>query len=133
MSALPVILRGKITTKSPKGGDPSQSGVEQCVIQGLLSIEGLEVGGGPMPGGPGDKPPIERPPGQPTFPIWGPPGINFPDKPGYPPVVGGGPIIPPDTQPVPKWEAKVAWTEETGWIVVLVPGEGTNVPTPSKK
>src|SRR5438270_5262670 len=50
-------------------------------------------GGGPgqPPGGGGPG----QPPGYPSYPIYGPPGTNFPDKPGYPPTVGGGPIYPP--------------------------------------
>jgi hypothetical protein len=55
--------------------------------------------------------------------------------------VGGGPVIPPDqpppdvTPPDPQkpWEAKTFWTPENGWQVVLVPAEGTNVPTPSRR
>jgi hypothetical protein len=27
----------------------------------------------------------------------------------------------------------VAWTPVTGWVVVAVPGEGSLVPTPSKR
>jgi hypothetical protein len=43
-------------------------------------------------------------------------------------------IPPPDGSPpnTPPLEVKVAWTASTGWIVVLVPTEGTLVPTPSK-
>lgn len=73
--------------------------------------------------------------GVPTFPIWGPPGMELPPGSGYPPVAGqplppAGGGEPP--KPVPGWSAKVVWTEQTGWVVVLVPGEGTLVPTPSR-
>jgi len=50
------------------------------------------------PGGGGGQP------GVPTFPIWGPPGSNFPDKPGYPPVAGHPlpPIpVPPEAPNLP--------------------------------
>jgi hypothetical protein len=57
--------------------------------------------------------------------------------------VGGGPIVPdpvvpPDpTEPPPDpskpWEVKTMWTPEKGWVVVLVPGDDTLVPTPSKR
>ena len=76
-------------------------------------------------------------PGSPAFPIWGPPGVDFPDVPGYPPVAGHPlPPIPPSTEPPQEiigWEAKIFWTEATGWGVVIVPKEGTAVPTPSKR
>jgi hypothetical protein len=81
----------------------------------------LAIGGGPIipetPGQPGQPP-------HPAFPIWGPPGIIFPPGPGYPPVVGGGPIIPPippepPTDPsIPKPpppEGGWGWHPEYGW------------------
>jgi hypothetical protein len=151
---------------------------QNVVLIGEATLTGLGVGGGPMPPGPGqpppnwgpggppqpahpiwggpgsgfpDKPgyppvvgggPIVPPPGgggpnvppHPAFPIWGPPGVTFPPGSGYPPVVGGGPIIPdqPPPEPIVGWEAKTFWTPETGWGVVIVPKEGTLVPTPSK-
>lgn len=77
MAAVPITLVGILA---------SEDGTSQNVtFTGLGNITGLSVGGGPMPGGP---------PPHPAFPISGPPGSNFPDKPGYPPVAGwpgGGP------------------------------------------
>jgi hypothetical protein len=86
-------------------------------IQGVLSYSGLEVGGGPMPGGPplgiwpspgypahpiapgGPPPGIWPSPGVPTHPIYWPPSI-WP-SPGYPahPIAPGGP--PPGIWPSP--------------------------------
>ena len=65
-------------------------------ITGVLTYTGLEIGGGPMPGGPSVMPPIAYPPpggsGQPPG-IWHDPG-------GYrPPGIWGGPIRPGD----PSW------------------------------
>jgi len=137
MSAIPIVIRGTITTKAPKGGDPSASGVEQCVINGVLGFAGLEIGGGPVVPPGSTTPPGE--PGVPTFPIWGPPGISLPPGSGYPPVAGHPVPEPPETPPstppgaIIGWEAKIGWTEETGWFVVIVPKEGTEVPTPSKE
>jgi len=136
---------------------------QRVIFFGEASLTGLGVGGGPiipdLPGGsppgmwgptdprptnpiagipglPGYTPPGGGlPPGQPTFPIWGPPGISLPPGSGYPPVAGH-PLPPPgDKPPAPivGWEAKVYWTPETGWGVAIVPKEGTQVPTPSKK
>jgi hypothetical protein len=31
-----------------------------------------------------------------------------------------------------KLEVKAVWTAQTGWFVVAIPGEGTEVPTPSQ-
>jgi|SRR5215471_1260486 len=134
MSAIPVVIKGTITTKAPKGGDPSQSGVQECIVNGLLGFAGLEIGGGPV-----TPPGSTTPPGVPTFPIWGPPGISLPPGSGYPPVAGL-PLPPVDETPpatppgqIIGWEAAIGWTEENGWFVVIVPKEGTEVPTPSKR
>lgn len=68
-----------------------------------MYLTGLGVGGGPIypPSGGGGQP------GVPTFPIWGPPGSNFPGGPGYPPVAGwpgGGPggAHPDNSLPIPQ-------------------------------
>jgi hypothetical protein len=107
---------------------------QNVVLFGEASITGLQVGGGPMPPGSGGQPPNWGPggPPHPAFPIWGGPGSGFPDKPGYPPVIGGGPIVPPDKPPdpvQPPVEWKAIWTPTDGWVVVGVP-TGPH-PTPS--
>jgi hypothetical protein len=86
-------------------------------IVGIAGLSGLEVGGGPI-----YPPSAGGPPGQPTFPIWGPPGFN-PPGPGYPPGISGGPIIPPPTVPPenpsapkpPPPEGGWGWHPEYGW------------------
>jgi hypothetical protein len=87
-----------------------------------------------FPGQPpsGGQPPGGGSPGEPTFPIWGPPGVELPPGSGYPPVAGH-PLPPGETPPEPikGWEAKPVWTLRTGWTVIIVPTEGTEVPTPS--
>jgi len=90
MAAVPVTIKGTLTTKATKEG--GESGQQDCLLCGLLHITGLAVGGGPV------VPPDELPPGKPMFPIWGPPGTDFPDKPGYPPVATH-PIVLPDPPP----------------------------------
>jgi hypothetical protein len=90
-------------------------------------------GGGnvPMP-----TPPIYLPPGtipgaKPEHPIYIPPSI-WP-SPGVPthPIV----LPPPGTDGKPEvlqnWEVKTAWSEQTGWVVAIVPTDSATVPTPS--
>lgn len=111
----------------------------------------LEIGGGPMPGY-GDKP-VDPGYGidlglgylRPTHPIVLPPPVEPPTAPvdpeygidedlGY--LRPTHPIVLPPTppgKPEIKWELHTAWTPVTGWIVVAVPGEGSLVPTPSKR
>ena len=128
MAAIDVSISGMLYDKLNRT-------TQSVLLIGEASLTGLGIGGGPLPGGPGGGGGGGAPP-HPAFPIWGPPGINFPDKPGYPPVVGGGPILPPDlppTLPDPDnrpidW--KTAWTPTTGWIVIGIP-TGDHV-TPSK-
>lgn len=93
MAAIPVTIKGTLTTKSTKEG--SASGTEQCLICGALHITGLAVGGGPI------IPPEQLPPGKPVFPIWGPPGIGLPPIEGYPPVAGHPLPEPPPPFPNP--------------------------------
>jgi hypothetical protein len=91
-------------------------------------------------GGPGPQPiptpPIYLPPGfipglKPEHPIYIPPSI-WP-SPGVPthPIV----LPPPGSGDKPEiaenWEVKTAWSEQTGWVVAIVPSEGATVPTPS--
>jgi hypothetical protein len=105
--------------------------------------------GGPPPGiwpGPGHPehpiviPPDGLAPGIPSHPIYWPP---YPSQgPGFPtnPIAPGGPpptpthpiVIPGDDEANPKFEVKTAWSPQTGWIVVIVPGESATVPTPSE-
>jgi hypothetical protein len=87
MAAIPITIVGIETRDDGSSGN--------VTIIGMASITGVGVGGGPI------IPPPSQPPSgaHPEHPIWGPPGINFPDKPGYPPTVGGGPILP--TPPLP--------------------------------
>jgi hypothetical protein len=42
-------------------------------------------------------------------------------------------VLPPKPKPDLGWKKVVAWTPTTGWVVVIVPKEGTLVPTPSKR
>jgi hypothetical protein len=114
--------------------------IKDGTITGELSLTGLGVGGGPII----PEPPV-KPPGKPTFPIWGPPGMELPPGTGYPPVAGHP--LPPEGSgqppgggggggepgPIDGWEAKIIWSEETGWAVIIVPAEGTPVPTPSRR
>jgi len=59
MAAIPVNIKGTITKKTPKGGlDPSAT--EEVLINGLLSIAGLIVDGGPIIN---PDPPVDPPPG----------------------------------------------------------------------
>jgi hypothetical protein len=64
-------------------------------ITGVLTYTGLEVGGGPMPGGPVVTPPIYYPPSPPVG-IWPSPGHPaHPIAPGGPPGVVSPPIYYP--------------------------------------
>jgi hypothetical protein len=84
-------------------------------------------------------PPDGLAPGIPSHPIYWPPypsqGPGFPSHPVAP---GGSPgvpahpiIIPGDDEANPKFEVKAAWTPQTGWITVIVPGPGATAPAPS--
>lgn len=89
------------------------------------------------PGMGGPQPPIVVPP-EPPLGIWGP-GDPRPTLPisGWNPATGEWPKPPGggggDGENKPKFEAKIGWSEQTGWIVVFVPAEGTLVPTPSEQ
>ena len=105
-------------------------------------------------------PPIYYPPVFPAHPIAGPPEWGHhpahPIAPGGPPPVAGWTppgyrpehpivlpkppgepahpiVIPPDNpgEPERKFEVRTVWTQQTGWVVVLVPTEAATVPTPS--
>src|SRR5215472_14938123 len=65
-------------------------------IVGVMTYTGLEVGGGPMPGGPSVMPPIA--PGGPPLGMWGgvaPPYPAHPIAPGGPPLGMWGGVAPP--------------------------------------
>jgi hypothetical protein len=68
---------------------------------------------------PGGSPP----PGHPAFPIWGGPGIEFPDVPGYPPVAGQP--LPPEA-PAGSKEVTLVWVYRpgVGWVWGFVPVSG---------
>jgi U5 snRNP spliceosome subunit len=114
MAAVPVMIIGTITGKATKEGDVSAT--EQVVIHGLASIEGLGVGGGPMPGGGGPplgfwggRPPeyvdIGGPAPQPPMPTEPPVEGTKPPPPGggwgYSPEYGWG-YFPKPSEPGPK-------------------------------
>jgi hypothetical protein len=92
-------------------------------------------GGGnvPMP-----TPPIYLPPGtipglKPEHPIYIPPSVGVPGFPTHP-IVLPPPGSPPDQKPevAANWDVKTAWSEQTGWIVAIVPSEEhPGTPTPS--
>src|SRR5262252_8220190 len=71
-------------------------------IVGVMTYTGLEVGGGPMPGGPSVMPPIA--PGGPPLGTWGgvaPPYPAHPIAPGGPPLgIWGGGNVPMPTPPI---------------------------------
>src|SRR5262245_7920237 len=134
MSVVPIIISGVFYPKNRK--DPPQPGT----FVGNAGIYGLEIGGGPVI--PPDTPPPEQPGGTPpkqVFPIWGPPGMELPDSPGYPPVASHPlpepqpPVKPPDTDFIPGWDFQAGWNQDQGWFVVIIPEDGTLVPTPSGK
>lgn len=91
MAAIPVYIVGTITTKE---------GIEQCVLEGLASLQGLEVGGGPIL--PPAQPPSIWPGGKPEHPIVLPPE-QPPGAPGAPGIWPGGkpehPIVLPPVEP----------------------------------
>jgi hypothetical protein len=87
-------------------------------------------GSQPHPSHPIVIPPGALAPGIPSHPIYWP---IHPDQglPGAQPHPEHPIVIPGDDEAKPKFEVKTAWTPTTGWIVVVVPGEDTTVPTPS--
>jgi len=124
MGTVPVTIDGVLLPKMRSTGDKPQA----VVLTGQLNITGLSVGGGPVqPPPPGVPPSV---PGSPTFPIWGPPGIDLPPIPGYPPVAGHPlppiPDPPPDASKPPLFVP--IWHPDFGWIML----PAFPIPTPSK-
>ena len=90
MAAVPVILNGVMYPKAKGSGSTGQA--VPAVFIGALSIQGLEVGGGPII--PPDAPPIDPPPTDPG------PNVAVVVKPA--PVTGGWGIA-TDTSGQFKW------------------------------
>jgi hypothetical protein len=113
MAAYPLEISGVLYDKKNKTS-------QNVTLVGMASIPGLTIGGGPMPGGE-PLPPLD-------LGIWEDPGGYNPDHPGEP--------VPPDVPPEQSQvKLKAQWTPEEGWTVVVVvtPGSGATVPTPSKR
>src|SRR5262245_58090843 len=141
MSVVPIIISGVLYPKAKAKGAGQLPQAIPCTLIGNAGIYGLEIGGGPIvppeqPVIPPDQPPPTDP--KPIFPIWGPPGMELPDSPGYPPVASHPlpepqpPITPPDGDLVPGWDFGAGWSSEDGWYVAIFPEDGTLVPAPSK-
>jgi len=141
MSAVAVTIRGTLY-------DLLNRTSQQVVLMGEASLTGLSVGGGPIippdapPGGGGGGPP-----GTPTFPIWGPPGITLPPSPGYPPVASHPlpptPPLPPSveqpqpgdpTTPLPPPAGQTGWPVQPmvppPYVVINYPGIGPVIVSP---
>jgi len=114
MAAVEVTITGMLYDKLART-------TQNVVLIGEASLTGLGVGGGPII--PPQQPPSGGgPPGTPTFPIWGPPGIELPPGPGYPPIAGHPlpepptPELPPDLPtPVPPSTVIKEPPAEGGW------------------
>jgi hypothetical protein len=124
MGTIPVTIDGVLLPKARSASDKPKA----VVLVGQLNITGLSVGGGPIEPPPPDLPPPN--PGAPTFPIWGPPGIDLPPVPGYPPVAGHPlpplPDPPPDAAKPPAFVP--IWHPDFGWIMI----PAFPLPTPSR-
>jgi hypothetical protein len=133
MAAVPVTFDGMLY-------DLFNRTTQRVVFIGDVSLTGLSVGGGPLPGGPGVPIVPPGPGGMPIHPIWGPPGFN-PPGPGMPPGIWGGPIIPDPPPPFPNpppegskpppasgwgW----AYDPDIGWYLVWVPPVSGGKPNP---
>jgi len=128
MASVPIQIDGVLWDKANKSG-------RAVTLMGQAHIMGLSVGGGPIvpPDTSGGLPP------HPEFPISGPPGIEFPDVPGYPPVATQPPLPepPPEgetppTGPLGKMEWHTVWTADYGWAVIGVPVDPHVVPSKRK-
>lgn len=121
MAAVPIVLVG--TMKDNDSGEE-----KNVTITGMAGLQGYHpahpippnIWPDPIPKPPGSPPGFWGPlPGFPTPPIQFPPGWVG----GVPPGGGGGGDKPPQG---PLFDWKIAWSPDTGWIVVGVP----NVPHP---
>jgi len=113
MAAVPVIINGVMMPKAKGGNDKPVP----AVFIGYASIAGLEIGGGPMPGGP---------PGVPSHPIVIP--DPPPDIPPDPPEQPSGPQLAVVIKPAPVtggW-GLAADGGELQWF--FAPGEGAAGP-----
>lgn len=102
MAAVPVIIHGVFMPSGKEGRRGDDEPIKGTMI-GYATIQGLEVGGGPMPGGPDDAhpthpivipdPPPDIPPDPPEQPQ---PGLAVVIKPA--PVTGGWGLATKDQQ-----------------------------------
>jgi hypothetical protein len=128
MGVVPVTINCVIFPKA-KGGSVPQP--YPATLVGNAWLTGLSVGGGPIQ--PETPPPIEPGlPGKPTFPIWGPPGIELPPGEGYPPVAGhplpeppngGQPPDPPTMVKPPPPDGGWGYSPTYGWGYFPGPGD----------
>lgn len=84
----------------------------------------------PVPTPPIYLPPDTIPGLKPEHPIYIPPSIwPSPGVPVHPIVI---PPPPEKPQVLENWDVKVGWSEQSGWVVAIVPSEShPGVPTPS--
>lgn len=124
MAVVPITINCIVYPKD-KSGDPYPA-----TIVGNAWLSGLEAGQ-PLPPA-GTEPPVEPGfPGHPMFPIWGPPGMQLPGGPGYPPVAGQPlptpepppeiPTTPSDPKPPPA-NGGWGWSPTYGWGYFPPPG-----------
>jgi hypothetical protein len=139
MATVSITLNGVIY---PKGRSAADQPIPATFV-GDAWLTDLGVGGGPI------LPPVLPPqPGVPIHPIWGPPGINLPPGPGFPPVAGHPlpPITPPlppevtppnpgdPTTPMPPPAGSAGWPVQPitppPYIVINYPGVGPVIVAP---
>lgn len=116
MAAVNITISGVLCDKYGRTITP-------CTIVGSASLTGVGVGGGPLPGGPGETPPGE-PPG-----IWGGPIDPYPDHglPQPPNGPGKPPVDPPadgQSKPPPDQGGWGYWAGDgvDAWVLKPRPG-----------